>query len=70
MKRNKPKPQQLSFNFDNGTGNQSKSFQINQRETSHHPQNINCKIISLNSFNQRKDNELLNRFYSLSNHLD
>ena len=69
MKKNKIKSQQLSLSFDNVV-NRTISFQLSYEEKTL-SSNINiCKIISLDYYNQKKENELLDRFYSLSDHLE
>jgi len=70
MKRNKQKSQQLSIDFENVIQYENNSFQIKPQETLNYSNNSNCKVISLDYFNQIKDQDLLNKFYSLSNHLD
>lgn len=70
MKRKNTKSQQLSIDFDNLVKNENISFQINNKESFNYNLNSGCKVIFFNSYSQRKDAELLNKFYSLSNHLD
>jgi len=70
MKRNKQKSQQLSIDFENVIRYENNSFQIKHQETLNYSNNSSCKVVSLGYFNQRKEQELLNKFYSLSNHLD
>lgn len=71
MKSKKVNSQQLSLDFDNPIEKGNKTFQINhQASYSQNSITSNCKVISFDSFNQSRNIELLNRFYSLSNHLD
>lgn len=70
MKKNKLDSQQLLLEFDNVVVKENYSFQATHQESSHKSNNSTCKVISFNSFVQKNDKELLNRFYSLSNHLD
>lgn len=67
MKKNKVISQQLSINFDE---NEDNRFQINNAKSLLSNSNSNCKLISFDSYNQKKEMELKQRFYSLSDNLD
>jgi len=69
MKKNKITSQQLSLDFDNDN-NRVDSFQSSYQKRLLKTNTSTCKVISMNSFNQEKHNQLIERFYSLSDHLE